>query len=555
MSRNGHSPADLRVLLSGLRPTGSRRRSSRILRSPSSVRLVSRPARSVEVALHALDACRRPTSPGRPSACASPRCPAHPRRLRRAERDRRDRPGGRRGRRPRASPADRDAALRDSQGREWPATPIRQGRHRFSTKGGTGRRARDEPGRRWRPLRAADAARRPRPAVRRLRLMLGLDRPRKTMPTSLPSPTISTPRSWRLRQPRPDGSVDPPGAASPRGGRRVGRRIAAVLTALAACTTPSSSTRPALRRPDARSTRPQRPAPAVRNPEVTSLKNVRIGLETIDRLGFDRERVSLVANRVGAAGGVRRASRWRSTGEIRSCSPTTPACRTRQPGIPSSSPDPRAAFSRGIKALAALFAPTPAAERRLGSAASSLGAGDEHPRPQHLTRGTDAAAARRAPPGSTGSSPRAAASARDQHAELKTKSTGPASRGSGPPSSIEGTEELARRVRDAVAEELTRGGAAQPQRARELERQIADDILGYGPLEPFLRDPTITEIMVNGVRPGLRRARTARSRRPTPRSSTTRTCSGSSTGSSRRSAAASTRPRRWSTRACPTAAA
>jgi pilus assembly protein CpaE len=45
----------------------------------------------------------------------------------------------------------------------------------------------------------------------------------------------------------------------------------------------------------------------VSNPEVTSLKNVRIGLETIDRLGFDRERVSLVANRLGAAGGVSHA--------------------------------------------------------------------------------------------------------------------------------------------------------------------------------------------------------------------------------------------------------
>jgi pilus assembly protein CpaE len=42
----------------------------------------------------------------------------------------------------------------------------------------------------------------------------------------------------------------------------------------------------------------------VSNPEVTSLKNVRIGLETIERLGFDSERVSLVANRLGAAGGV-----------------------------------------------------------------------------------------------------------------------------------------------------------------------------------------------------------------------------------------------------------
>jgi len=44
----------------------------------------------------------------------------------------------------------------------------------------------------------------------------------------------------------------------------------------------------------------------VANPEVTSLKNVRIGLETLERLGFQRDKVSLVANRVGAAGGMGR---------------------------------------------------------------------------------------------------------------------------------------------------------------------------------------------------------------------------------------------------------
>ena len=43
------------------------------------------------------------------------------------------------------------------------------------------------------------------------------------------------------------------------------------------------------------------------NPEITSLKNVRIGLETIDRLGFSRDRVSIGVNRLGAAGGVSRA--------------------------------------------------------------------------------------------------------------------------------------------------------------------------------------------------------------------------------------------------------
>ncbi|HEU5212013.1 MAG TPA: AAA family ATPase [Gaiellaceae bacterium] len=44
----------------------------------------------------------------------------------------------------------------------------------------------------------------------------------------------------------------------------------------------------------------------VSNPEITSLKNVRIGLETLDRLGFPRERISVVVNRVGAPGSVGR---------------------------------------------------------------------------------------------------------------------------------------------------------------------------------------------------------------------------------------------------------
>ena len=34
-------------------------------------------------------------------------------------------------------------------------------------------------------------------------------------------------------------------------------------------------------------------------------------------------------------------------------------------------------------------------------------------------------------------------------------------------------------------------------RAR-ISQEIADDILGYGPIEPFLRDPDLTEVMVNG---------------------------------------------------------
>ncbi len=37
-----------------------------------------------------------------------------------------------------------------------------------------------------------------------------------------------------------------------------------------------------------------------------------------------------------------------------------------------------------------------------------------------------------------------------------------------------------------------------------IAQEISDDILGYGPIEPFLRDPDITEVMVNGAGPHLR---------------------------------------------------
>jgi pilus assembly protein CpaF len=90
--------------------------------------------------------------------------------------------------------------------------------------------------------------------------------------------------------------------------------------------------------------------------------------------------------------------------------------------------------------------------------------------------------------------------ARDPHAELKTKihRTCIARLGSAF-LNLEGSDELVRRVREIVVEELNAEEAPlSPSDRSELERQIAADILGYGPLEPFLQDPTVTEVMVNG---------------------------------------------------------
>ncbi len=60
--------------------------------------------------------------------------------------------------------------------------------------------------------------------------------------------------------------------------------------------------------------------------------------------------------------------------------------------------------------------------------------------------------------------------------------------------------ELADRVGEAVAEALAIDKTPLTRQERaQVTREIADDILGYGPLEPFLRDETISEIMVNNA--------------------------------------------------------
>lgn len=59
--------------------------------------------------------------------------------------------------------------------------------------------------------------------------------------------------------------------------------------------------------------------------------------------------------------------------------------------------------------------------------------------------------------------------------------------------------ELEQKVRTALQEALAQDDTPMTvsDRAR-IAQDIADDILGYGPLEPYLRDSDITEVMVNG---------------------------------------------------------
>jgi len=88
----------------------------------------------------------------------------------------------------------------------------------------------------------------------------------------------------------------------------------------------------------------------------------------------------------------------------------------------------------------------------------------------------------------------------DPYAELKTRIHHACIARLGPELfAAETTDDLSERVLRTVMEQLAldRTPLTREER-RQIVREITDDILGYGPLEPFLRDDTVTEIMVNG---------------------------------------------------------
>ena len=117
-------------------------------------------------------------------------------------------------------------------------------------------------------------------------------------------------------------------------------------------------------------------------------------------------------------------------------------------------------------------------------------------------------------------------------------------------------ERLREQLRSVVGPLLAAPGVPLNQGEREqMVQELLDEITGLGPLEPLLRDSSISDILVNTYATVyIERRRQAGAHRPRA-SPTTTTCCASSTASSRGWAGASTSRRRWWTRACPTARA
>jgi pilus assembly protein CpaF len=98
-----------------------------------------------------------------------------------------------------------------------------------------------------------------------------------------------------------------------------------------------------------------------------------------------------------------------------------------------------------------------------------------------------------------GEAPQEVAGPADPYAELKTRVHHACIAKLGPHLfTTETSENLNERVLREVTEQLAldRTPLTREER-RRIVREITDDILGYGPLEPLLRDDTVTEVMVN----------------------------------------------------------
>ena len=175
------------------------------------------------------------------------------------------------------------------------------------------------------------------------------------------------------------------------------------------------------------------------------------------------------------------ARRTRSTTRSATCSPARST--TRSP-IPSSAEPPAGPPAAPVQ---------PEASARAAADAASVAASHARPAAAKEPRGSRRPCGRAATPGAAAQHDRLEELKSNVHVEL-LKELGPHLYDANMDQ-----HELDRRVRAVLADVL----AAQDRplstsdRAR-VTQEISDDILGYGPIEPFLRDPDVSEVMVNG---------------------------------------------------------
>ncbi|HET8527964.1 MAG TPA: AAA family ATPase [Gaiellaceae bacterium] len=104
----------------------------------------------------------------------------------------------------------------------------------------------------------------------------------------------------------------------------------------------------------------------VSTPDVPSMKNIRLALQTLELLGFPVERVALVANRAGMAGGASTKDVATTIGrEIKFVLPEDALVPTSiNAGVPAVVLAPTSKFSRGVKEMVSVFSANGSAAER-----------------------------------------------------------------------------------------------------------------------------------------------------------------------------------------------
>ena len=243
--------------------------------------------------------------------------------------------------------------------------------------------------------------------------------------------------------------------------------------------------------------------------DVPTLKNVRLSLQTLELLSFPPDRIKLVLNRANSKVGMKpkevesaleREDRLRDPER-----PDRPARgQPRQPG------GARRAEGRVLEGRPR---DGQGARRRPGSGEAEEEVHGDPGKGVARWASTTGSIARTAPRTATGRSStcssagrprRPSAAPADPYAELKGRIHHACIAKLGPQLYAAGnadessSDDLAEKVLRVVTEQLAldRTPLTREER-RQVTREITDDILGYGPLEPLLRDDSVTEVMVN----------------------------------------------------------
>ena len=245
--------------------------------------------------------------------------------------------------------------------------------------------------------------------------------------------------------------------------------------------------------------------------DIPALKNLKLTLETLELLDYPRERWNVILNRADSKVGLSISEVEKTLGTpIRAQIPSSrdvPATINR--GVPIVLDDPKHPVSLAIRDVAqqALGVFSDAGDSipaDLRSRPSFVPAQEE----QVMSLADRLAQARRdrtaEPQAGGGTMAQTATQTRrmaDPFADLKRSVHQALLDSLGPKlydSRLTQTE-LEQKVRLSLQEVLAQDNTPLTVSDRaKIAQEIADDILGYGPIEPYLRDPEVTEVMVNG---------------------------------------------------------